>query len=131
MRPAKPTLTEQELEIMKVIWKLDTATVRQVYETLLEHRRIAYTTVMTMMNILEQKGYLKKEQAERAFVYRPAQPQKQVIRSMVREFVNRVFNGSAEPLLVHLVEDRCLTEGDLEEIRRTIQNSRKASRRQK
>jgi BlaI family penicillinase repressor len=131
MRPAKPTLTEQELEIMKVIWKLDTATVRQVYETLLEHRRIAYTTVMTMMNILEQKGYLQKEQAERAFVYRPAQPQKQVIRSMVREFVNRVFNGSAEPLLVHLVEDRCLTEGDLEEIRRTIQNSRKASRRQK
>src|SRR5580704_1294552 len=112
MRPAKPTLTEQELEIMKVIWKLDTATVRQVYETLLEHRRIAYTTVMTMMNILEQKGYLKKEQA-------------------VRAFVNRVFNGSAEPLLVHLVEDRCLTEGDLEEIRRTIQNSRKASRRQK
>jgi BlaI family penicillinase repressor len=68
MRPAKPTLTEQELEIMKVIWKLDTATVRQVYETLLEHRRIAYTTVMTMMNILEQKGYLKKEQAERVRV---------------------------------------------------------------
>ena len=60
MRPAKPTLTEQELEIMKVVWQLETATVRQVYETMLEHRRIAYTTVMTMMNILEQKGYFKK-----------------------------------------------------------------------
>jgi predicted transcriptional regulator len=131
MRPAKPTLTEQELEIMKVIWKLETATVRQVYEALLEQRRIAYTTVMTMMNILEQKGYLKKDQGERAFVYQPTQPQKQVIRSMVREFVNRVFNGSAEPLLVHLVEDRCLTESDLEELRRTIQNSRKGSRRQR
>ena len=116
---------------MKVVWRLETATVRQVYETLLERRRIAYTTVMTMMNILEQKGYLKKEQGERAFVYQPAQPQKQVIRSMVREFVNRVFNGSAEPLLVHLVEDRCLTESDLEEIRRTIQTSRKVQRRQK
>jgi BlaI family transcriptional regulator, penicillinase repressor len=127
MRPTKPTLTEQELEIMKVIWKLETATVRQVYETLLEHRRIAYTTVMTMMNIMEQKGYLKKEQGERAFVYQPTQPQKQVLRSMVREFVNRVFNGSAEPLLVHLVEDRCLTESDLEELRKTI----KASRRQR
>lgn len=112
---------------MKVIWKLETATVRQVYETLLEHRRIAYTTVMTMMNIMEQKGYLKKEQGERAFVYQPTQPQKQVLRSMVREFVNRVFNGSAEPLLVHLVEDRCLTESDLEELRKTI----KASRRQR
>jgi BlaI family penicillinase repressor len=127
MRPAKPTLTEQELLIMKVIWKLDTATVRQVYETMLEHRRIAYTTVMTMMNILEQKGYLKKEQGERAYVYQPTQPQKTVIRSMVREFLDRVFNGSAEPLLAHLVEDRRLTENDLEEIRRTI----KAARRQR
>ncbi len=125
MRPAKPTLTEQELEIMKVIWKLDTATVRQVYESMLEHRRIAYTTVMTMMNILETKGYLKKEQGERAFVYQPTQPQKTVIRSMVREFLDRVFNGSAEPLLAHLVEDRRLTETDLEEIRRTIKTARR------
>src|SRR5580693_8323395 len=126
MRPAKPTLTEQELEIMKVIWKLDTATVRQVYETLLAQRRIAYTTVMTMMNILEQKGYLKKEQGEKAYVYQPSQPQKQVIRSMVREFVNRVFNGSAEPLLVHLVEDRHLDAKDLEEIRKTIRKGAKS-----
>jgi BlaI family penicillinase repressor len=131
MRPAKPTLTEQELEIMKVVWKLETATVRQVYETLLERRRIAYTSVMTMMNIMEQKGYLKKQQAERAYVYQPTQPQKQVIRSMVREFVNRVFNGSAEPLLVHLVEDQCLTDQDLEEIRKSIQESRKTPRRQR
>ncbi len=105
---------------MKVIWSLETATVRQVYETLLERRRIAYTTVMTMMNILETKGYLKKRQEERAYVYRPAQPQKQVVRSMVRDFVNRVFNGSAEPLLVHLVEDKQLTGKDLDEIRRAI-----------
>jgi predicted transcriptional regulator len=120
MRSPKPTLTEQELEIMKVVWQLDTATVRQVYEKMLEHRRIAYTTVMTMMNILEQKGYLKKRQDDRAYVYRPSQPKQQVIRSMVREFVNRVFNGSAEPLLVHLVEDQHLDAKDLEEIRKTI-----------
>jgi len=110
---------------MKVIWKLDTATVRQVYETMLKRRRIAYTTVMTMMNILEQKGYLKKEQSDRAYVYQPAQPQQQVIRSMVREFLDRVFNGSAEPLLAHLVEDRRLTENDLEEIRKTIKSARR------
>ncbi|HVO99818.1 MAG TPA: BlaI/MecI/CopY family transcriptional regulator [Bryobacteraceae bacterium] len=125
MKSPKPTLTGQELEIMKVVWQLETATVRQVYESMLEHRRIAYTTVMTMMNILEQKGYLKKRQDERAYVYRPSQPQKQVIRSMVREFVNRVFNGSAEPLLVHLVEDQQLTAGDLEEIRKAIQKDAK------
>jgi len=71
------TLTGQELEIMKVVWQLKTATVRQVYETLLRHRKIAYTTVMTMMNILEQKGYLKKRQGDRAFVYAPSRPEKQ------------------------------------------------------
>jgi BlaI family penicillinase repressor len=125
MRPARPTLTEQELEIMKVVWQLDTATVRQVYETLLERRRIAYTTVMTMMNILEQKGHLKKRYVDRAYVYQPSQPKKQVIGSMVREFVDRVFNGSAEPLLAHLIEDRHLSEGDLDEIRRTIKSARK------
>jgi BlaI family transcriptional regulator, penicillinase repressor len=125
MRSPRPTLTEQELEIMKVVWRLETATVRHVYEALLEHRRIAYTTVMTMMNILETKGHLKKRYEDRAYVYQPSQPQKQVIRSMVREFVNRVFNGSAEPLLAHLVEDRHLTESDLDEIRRTIKAARK------
>lgn len=126
MRSPKPTLTEQELEIMKVVWQLETATVRQVYEKMLEHRRIAYTTVMTMMNILEQKGYLKKKQDDRAYVYRPSQPKQQVIRSMVREFVNRVFNGSAEPLLVHLVEDQHLDAKDLEEIRKTIRKDAKS-----
>lgn len=114
---------------MKVVWKLEKATVRQVYETLLERRRIAYTTVMTMMNILEQKGHLTKrlgdKKAERAFVYQPAQPQKQVVRQMVREFLDRVFNGSAEPLVAHLVEDRRLTEDDLDEIRRLIKSARK------
>ena len=93
---------------------------RGVYEDLLERRKIAYTTVMTMMNILEQKGYLKKTQKDRAYVYQATRPQKQVIRGMVREFVDRVFNGSAEPLLLHLVEDRRLSENDLDEIRRLM-----------
>ena len=127
MRKRDPTLTAQELAIMKVVWRLGQPTVRDVYQALLESRHIAYTTVMTMMNILEQKGYLKKHQEDRAYVYQPSQPQQQVIRSMVREFVNRVFNGSAEPLLVHLVEVQHLTEKDLEEIRRTIKSA--ASRR--
>ena len=107
---------------MKVIWKLGTATVRQVYEDLLERRKIAYTTVMTMMNILEHKGYLKKKQGDRAFVYAPSRPQKQVIRAMVRDFVDRVFNGAAEPLLLHLVEDDRLTKAELDEIRRGIRS---------
>src|ERR1700736_2236759 len=118
MRRRSTTLTEQELEIMKIVWALESATVRDVYEALLERRKVAYTTVMTMMKILEQKKYLKKTLADRAYVYRPAQPKGQVIGAMVREFVNRVFNGSAEPLLVHLVEEHDLSPEELEEIAR-------------
>src|SRR5215813_5160522 len=118
MRPRSSTLTAQELEIMKIVWRREAVTVRDVYEELLTRRKVAYTTVMTMMKILEQKKFLKKTDVERAYLYRPAQPQKQVIGAMVKDFINRVFNGSAEPLLVHLVEDKHLTEQDLEEIGR-------------
>ena len=58
---------------------------------------MAYTTVMTMMNILETKGYLKKEKQDRAYHYRPARPEQTVIASMVREFVGRVFDGAPSP----------------------------------
>lgn len=109
---------------MKTVWELNSCTVRDVYEALLKRRKVAYTTVMTMMNILAEKGHLTKQRAEKpgdkAYVYVPAKPQKQVIRSMVREFVDRVFNGAAEPLLLHLVEDDQLTAAELDEIRATI-----------
>ena len=123
MRAKSKTLTEQELEIMKVVWELQTATVREVYEILLRRRKIAYTTVMTMMNILEEKGYLKKRAEEKAYLYRPTQAKSKVIKAMVQDFVSRVFNGSAQPLLVQLVKDRHLSEKDLEEITRQIKEA--------
>ncbi len=110
---------------MKVVWKTGQATVREVYETLLERRKIAYTTVLTMMKILEGKGYLTKDQDERAHVYRPAKPEHAVVRSMVREFVDRVFNGSTQPLLLHLVRDKRLSERELEELARLLKESEK------
>ena len=123
MRRRSRTLTEQELEIMKIVWGLGRATVRDVYEALRERRKIAYTTVMTMMNILEEKSYLRKRAGERAYIYRATRPRGEVIKAMVREFVDRVFNGSAEPLLVHLIRDRRLSPKDLDKIARTIRES--------
>jgi predicted transcriptional regulator len=119
------TLTPQELAIMKVVWRLGDATVRDVYEALRESRRIAYTTVMTMMNILETKGYLKKEKDkdDRAYRYRPARPERTVITSMVREFVNRVFDGASQPLLLHLVKDGRLSEKERDELLRLIKEA--------
>lgn len=109
---------------MKLVWQRGTATVRDIYETLLEHRKIAYTTVMTMMKILETKGYLKKRRQDRAYVYRPAHPKNQVIGGMLREFIDRVFNGSAEPLLVHLVKTHHIREKELQIIKRMLEETK-------
>jgi len=116
-------LTGAELEIMHVVWGMEQATVRDVYETLRERRKVAYTSVMTVLKILEQKGHLKKKQENRAYVYRPARPRAQVVQSMVRDFVDRVFQGAAKPLLVHLVEDARLSPQDVAEIRRLLRKA--------
>ena len=110
---------------MKIVWRKRSATVRDVYEELLTHRKIAYTTVMTMMGILEQKGHLKKSADERAYVYTPAQPQGEVVGNMVQDFVKRVFNGSAKPLLVHLVENQKISKEELEEITELLKDKRR------
>jgi predicted transcriptional regulator len=124
---ARPTLllTDQELEIMKIVWDRESATVRDVYETLRTRRQIAYTTVMTMMRILERKGHLRVSRADRAYLYRPARPRQRVLGEMVREFVDRVFGGAPEPLVQHLVRDRHLTEDDLKEIAAQLKSRKK------
>src|SRR5215470_10933467 len=118
MRPKQNALTDHELQIMKVIWARGSATVRDVYEELLKHRKIAYTTVMTVMGVLEQKGRLKKTVSGRAYVYSPAQPQSEVVSSMVRDFIGRVFNGMARPLLVSMLEDGKISEEELDELKK-------------
>jgi BlaI family penicillinase repressor len=127
MKQKKGVLTDQELEIMKVVWQLGAATVREVYEELLKHRKIAYTTVMTMMGILEQKGRLTRTANDRAYVYKPSQPRGEVVGSMVHDFVKRVFDGSAKPLLVHLVENKKISREELEEIQKLLKSKRRKS----
>ena len=107
---------------MKVVWALDRATVRQVYEALREKRPIAYTTVMTMMRILEDKGYLKKTLLDRAHVYQPARPRERVIGAMVRDFLDRVFDGAPEGLLVHLARDKSLSDKQKRIVRQLIED---------
>jgi BlaI family transcriptional regulator, penicillinase repressor len=121
MRTPHPTLTPQELAIMKVVWRLEKATVRDVYDTLRAKRSVAYTTVMTMMKILEEKGYLLKTRLDRAYVYRPARPRTQVVGAMVRDFVDRVFDGAAGSLMLHLAKDRRLSKDERTRIRRIIE----------
>ena len=123
MKKQKRKLTDTELEIMHVVWELDGGTVRQVHEILNQQRPLAYTTVMTMMNILEEKGHLTRRKEGRAYRYQPVRPKSQVISGMVDDFVGRVFEGSAAPLVVSLVKDKKISKKDLDEIARLIRET--------
>lgn len=106
---------------MKVVWRLQEATVRDVHQALRSKRPLAYTTVMTMMRILEDKGYLNKTVGERAHVYRPAKPRHQVVGAIVRDFVDRVFDGASDALLLHLAKDSRLTPKQRQKIRQLLE----------
>jgi BlaI family transcriptional regulator, penicillinase repressor len=117
-------LTPQELEIMKVVWDAPEVTVRYVYEVLRRRRTLAYTTVMTLMQILERKGHLKKSAAARQHVYRAARTRRHTVSALLRDFVDRVFNGSTKPLLVQLAEDGRLSKEDVEELKALLEESK-------
>ena len=123
MQNPEGKLTNAELEIMHVVWELDGGTVRQVHEILNQQRPLAYTTVMTMMSILEEKGHLTRSKEGRAYRYEPVRPKSQVISGMVDDFVGRVFEGSAAPLVVSLVKDKKISKKDLDEIARMIRET--------
>ena len=129
MRKRSTVLTEQELEIMKIVWERGEVTVREVYEELLERRKIAYTTVMTMLGVLEGKEHLEKAIGERAYVYRPARPKQEVLGTMVSDFISRVFNGSAKPLMQHLIDNEQVSREELDEIKTMLASEAKARKK--
>jgi BlaI family transcriptional regulator, penicillinase repressor len=92
------TLTDQEFQIRRIVWRRRKATVREVYEEM--RTRIAYATVMTMMNIRERKSHLRKRRVGRAFIYTPIYSEDKAVKEMLREFVDRVFDGSISSLLL-------------------------------
>ena len=113
-----------EADVMRAVWRAKKpVSVRDVLDILNRSRRdaLAYTTVMTMMRILEEKGYLKKNRVERAYLYKPTRARQQVIGAMVRDFVDRVFDGAASGLLVHLAKDGKLSKDERRQIRRVIE----------
>jgi len=108
---------------MKVVWTLGSATVRDVYDALRAKREIAYTTVLTMMKILEQKGYVKAARGDRAFVYKPVRSRQAVLGGMVREFIDRVFDGASRPVLLHLVRHTKLSDKERKALMRAIEEA--------
>jgi predicted transcriptional regulator len=109
-RPPAKELTQRELEVMHVFWDRGESTVAQVRDALNESgRRLAYTTVATLIRILTEKGFLSQTNDDRPFVYQPLRSFDEVSRSMVGDLVHRLFGGSREQMLVHLMDERELS----------------------
>lgn len=101
-RPAKSSLTKLELELMQVIWRLGSCTVSDVHAEL--SRPLAYTTVQTMLNILERKGKLRRQRNGRAFVYSARVTESKALGQVVRDMIDRMFGGSSEELVMSLLK---------------------------
>jgi len=114
-------LTPLELEIMSVLWETGPANVQTVQQKL--PRELAYTTVQTMLNILHRKGKVKRTLKERAYFYRPAVSRSQVVRQAVSDLVEHLFGGSAESLVMSLVETRHLDAEKLTRLNRLVKKS--------
>ncbi|HVG06262.1 MAG TPA: BlaI/MecI/CopY family transcriptional regulator [Thermoanaerobaculia bacterium] len=118
-KTAEP-LTPLELEIMKVLWETGPASVQTVQEGLAAERTLAYNTVQTMLNVLLRKGKVKREIQGRAYLYEPVVSRPQTARLAVSDLVHRMFDGSAESLVLSLVETRQLTPEKLAELSKLL-----------
>ncbi len=123
-----PHITAAELRIMKVLWHLGSGTVRQTLDALPAEKGDppAYTTVMTMMKQLAEKGALLVDRARQPFVYTPAVRRDQVLCERLTQFLHTVFDGQAEELVLHLADEADLSAADLRRIEAKIRKREKA-----
>ena len=116
-------LTPLELEIMSVLWETGPANVQTV-QARIQGRDLAYTTVQTMLNVLHRKGRVKRQLKNRSYFYRPLLSRQKAVTHAVGEMLDRFFGGSADSLVLSLVENRHLTPERLERIQRLLEKSR-------
>lgn len=110
--------TDRELDVMSVLWENGAATVTEVKDTLTDE--LAYTTVLTILRTLEEKGYVTHDEEGRAHRYRPLVEKQKAEKSAVTKLVKKLFKGSPEALLTQLVADRKLSAADLRRMRTLI-----------
>lgn len=121
----RPTLHRAELEVMKIIWGKGEATVRDVWEVLYRRRGLAYTSVASIMRKLEEKGFLTHRVVGRSYVYRPLVGEEEVSKGMLRDLLDRLFEGSVEKLLMALAEVEDISEEELDRLKRRIAEARR------
>jgi BlaI family transcriptional regulator, penicillinase repressor len=128
-RPPSPHLTEAEQRIMTVMWAREEATVQEVTEALKSEHGLAYTTVLTTMRIMAEKGHLGFRKEGRAHVYRALIKQAGVRRRALRSLLGSLFDGSPRSLAQHLIDHEKLTLADIEELRKRLLDQQKGGGR--
>ena len=123
-RPAAKELTQRELEIMHAVWELEAATAAEIRDALAGGgRRLAHTTVATLLRILEEKGFVTRSNEQRPYRYAPTRSYEEVSRNILRDVTQRVFRGSASQLLVTLLEDRKLSAAERKALEELLRES--------
>jgi BlaI family penicillinase repressor len=120
-----PAVSDAELAVLKVLWELRSGTVAAVRERFNERhgRVLAYNTLLTFLRRLEQKGAVRVDKEREPYVYRPAQKEKATLRDRVQRFVDTVFDGRMDDLILHLIEDDTISEADLLRIRKKLERA--------
>jgi predicted transcriptional regulator len=125
-RPASAQPTELELQILKVLWRRSPQPVSEVREALAqEERKLAHTSVITTLNTMVRKKYLKRVKNGKAFLFSPLVAEADISRRMLRDVVNRVFDGSAKAVMLSLFDSEKVDAGELKELRRLINQKMK------
>ncbi|MFO0980616.1 MAG: BlaI/MecI/CopY family transcriptional regulator [Planctomycetota bacterium] len=122
-------LGDLQLAIMRVLWDKGAATVADVHLALLEERGLAPTTIATMLQKMERKGVVAHQSEGRRFIYRPAIRERDVHRSMVKDLVERVFQGDASALVHHLLSEREIDGDELEKLKALVSAKAKEARK--
>ncbi len=123
-RSRSATLTEAELRIMNVLWDRGSATVHEVLQALPVQPALAYNSILTIIRILEKKGYVKHEKDKRAHVYTASVDRKDASRFEVRHLVSRFFGNSDELLVLNILEEKSIDPDELQRLRELMDRSK-------
>ena len=124
--PRKPT--DAELEILTVLWSIGPATVREVYNAISRRRPAQYSTILKFMQIMAEKGLVRRDETQRAHVYQTARPREWTQRQLAGDLLERAFSGSAKALLIGALAARKASKQELAEMRRLLDGHRKGEK---
>jgi BlaI family penicillinase repressor len=122
-RKPSPALTDAEARVMAVLWQLETATVGDVVAALAPERSVSYSTVQTMLRILEDKQYVVHDKVVRAFIYRPVVDERQARRRALRHLATRLFNGSPSLLVMNVLHDEEMDPAELQRLKKLVEEA--------